>query len=138
MPNQPVYENLFCNQRIIKKEEKIKAESKTEVLSDSVAKIISLSADALLTDKAIEQNKVSYNGKAVFFLCYEDKDGAILKTECGVEYKGAVQFEEDISNVNIVPEIERVEAAVSGVTLAVKCHITLFTANINRRRRFNM
>ena len=51
MPFEPVYENIAVSRQVVNAEEKIKTECRTEIPTESVAKIVNLYAQSVITEK---------------------------------------------------------------------------------------
>lgn len=123
MPFEPVYEKIAVCRQTARTEEKIKAECRTDIPTETVAKIINLTAQSVITEKTCSENGIAYSGKVTFYLCYEDASGAIEKCECGAEFTGKIEppFAGDC-RAYVYAETEKTEADASGVKLSVACY----------------
>ena len=124
MPFEPVFEDINLNRRkgIIK--EHIKVECKTEVPAVNVAKILNVTSRAVVTRSEVMDKEIYYEGKSTFFICYRTEEGEIEKCECGTEFKGSIK-NSDVSScrVQVTATVEKTEADVSGVRLAVSGYV---------------
>ena len=126
MPFEPIFEdiNLTQNAGVIK--EQIKAECKTEVPSAVVSRILSVTARAVVSKVEINDKQLCYQGKTTFFVCFEQEDGSVSKCECGTEFKGCISDSRfNGCKVQARAIIEKTEADVSGVRLAVVGYLTI-------------
>ena len=126
MPFEPIFEDISLTQNAGVIKEQIKAECKTEVPSAVVSRILSVTARAVITKVDAGERQLSYEGKATFFVCFEQEDGAVCKCECGTEFKGAIsQSGLKLCKVQARAVIDKTEADVSGVKLSVAGYITV-------------
>ncbi len=70
--------------------EKLRLESKTDILVDEVEKFLSVNAFITLIEKDVADGKIKYGGNVIYQAFYVDKDGALKKYECGSEYVGVI------------------------------------------------
>lgn len=128
MPFEPVYEKIAVGRQTVRTEEKIKAECRTDIPTETVAKIINLTAQSVITEKTCSENGIAYSGKVTFFLCYEDTSGALCKCECGAEFSGKTDppFDGEY-RAYVYAETEKTEADASGVKLSVACYAAVKT-----------
>ena len=82
---EPIFEKINYSVKNGVVTEQIKAESKTDIPSDAVKSILSVSAWSVINEYELSGGKIAYNGKIIFCVSYLDKDGAIKKAECGNE-----------------------------------------------------
>ncbi len=98
---QPVFEKVnFCieKEKIV---EVIKAECKTDLLTDGVKKILSVCPRVFGVKEEVKDLTVKYNGKIVFYLFYVDSEGDIKKLECVNEFLGSLKLTEDFENSTV-------------------------------------
>ncbi len=126
MPFEPVYENIAVSRQVVNAEEKIKTECRTEIPTESVAKIVNLYAQSVITEKDSAEGKIRYSGKITFFICYENAEGALEKCECGADFSGTLDLPEGCDcRFFMRAEVEKVEADASGVKLAVSGYVAV-------------
>lgn len=125
MPFEPFYENLAACRQTVKTEEKIKAECRTEIPSESVSDVLNVSARAVITDKERTEGGVGYSGKVTFFVCYIDTRGDIKKCECGAEFSGALKVDGEYFDAFVCAIAEKAEADASGVKLTVRGYVSI-------------
>ena len=124
MPFEPVYENFAVCRQTIKAEDKIKAECRTEIPTDSVNKIINMYAQSVITSRECADGKIRYSGKATFFICYENAENALLKCECGADFSGEIALPENCEcRYYLSSDVEKAEADASGVKLGVTAYV---------------
>lgn len=127
MSFEPVFESIKYNGKKIEKSQQIKVECKTEIPAESVAKVLGVFSRADITRSEKELSKVSFGGKATFYICYENAEGKLTKCECGSEFVGDFQ-QENIENYsfNFKAVTEKVQADVTGIKLMAFCYVTIY------------
>ena len=128
MAFEPVFETINFNLGQKNLSEQIKVECKTEIPSDCVAGILNVGAWATVSETDVDGGKIGYGGKVIFFISYVDEQsGEIKKAECGSEFKGLINSQEDFSacKVFVTAGVEKTETDVSGVKLSVSAHIKI-------------
>ena len=91
MPFEPKFENLTLSQTALELTDKIKAQARTEISTDDISKILNVNAISYVEKKEVSDGKIDYDGKVVFFVCYQATDGEILKSECKTEFSGQIK-----------------------------------------------
>ncbi len=90
MSIQPIFEKLSVKQKNEFTAEPIRVESKTNVGSETVSEVLSVSALANITNAEAGEGQVKYTGRATFYICYLSSDKTLKKTECVTDFSGAV------------------------------------------------
>ena len=127
MSFEPKYENITFMRKGKPFQERVKIECNTEVGSESIVRILSISAKPTMFSVVNQENTINYQGKVNFFVCYEDQTGSIVKKECGKEFKGTIasnSLAQDVK-VYIYPCVEKTEGEFSGVNLVVFANLLL-------------
>ena len=93
MAFEPKYNEINFNLSVGEVKEQIKTECKADVLTESVSKILNVWAFAVITESSVDNGKIKYKGRTVFYTCYLDTDSAIKKCECGNEFSGEITSE---------------------------------------------
>ena len=123
----PVFEKINYDVIKGKIKEQIKAESKTDVRSDSVSSVLGVWCSPFVDDADVLEGKVGYNGRALFYVSYLDADGNVRKAECGNEFTGAIKdsviANGDKAFLNVT--VDRTETEVSGTFLSVTAYLTV-------------
>ena len=104
--NEPVFEKVnFCveKEKIV---DKIKAECKTELLSESVKKPLCVFARVFGISKEVKDLKVQYGGKIVFYFFFVNADGEVKKLECVNEFVGVSTLPQGFENSEIKIKID--------------------------------
>ncbi len=135
MPIQPVFENISLNERATKVVDKKKVEVKTQIPTESISRIINVSAINSIVKAEVQAPKTIYGGRVLFYLTYEDENGEIKKSEFGTEYLETLANAEldGEYKVKASGEVLKVEADASGIFLNLSAQIettlTYYTAN---------
>jgi hypothetical protein len=120
MSIQPIYQKAFFNSKQKSLTEHVKVDVKTEIDSEQVKRILSVSSTSSVTGARIENGLVEYKGKAIFYICYEDQEGNLKKHETSSEFEGKIEAT-DFADTKVIcfSEVEKTEADVSGIKLCV-------------------
>ncbi len=115
--------NVVFNEEILKEE--VKVEVKTEIATDSIERILGVSAKVLgLSSKIIESSVVT-EGKVNIQICYVS-DGEIKKTECVGELKSEKEITgESFKDVRTSAITYKEDADFSGIKLTGSAVISL-------------
>jgi hypothetical protein len=127
---EPVYEKLNYSVKNGVITEQIKAESRTEIPTESVKSILSVSAWSVVNECELSGCKIAYNGKIIFYVSYLDKDGTIKKVECGNEFAGTLidtRINESCKTYAIAT-VEKTETDVSGAKLTLSAYLKNYLA----------
>lgn len=117
MAIQPVYESVKINKNKKAPSVKIKVESKTEIPTDTVGKVLNVSVFAGCPQVNASSGKVEFTGRAVFNVIYQNSDGALVKSESFQEYSGSIDCEESVCGATVVVAAEKTDYDVSGTRL---------------------
>lgn len=125
MSFEPKFENLTLSQTALELTDKIKAQARTEISTDDISKILNVNAISYVEKKEVSDGKIEYNGKVVFFVCYQTTDGEILKSECKTEFSGQIKDDKITKSCKVVlsSEVEKTEADASGVKLQLSANL---------------
>lgn len=129
---EPVYEKINFNLKEEKIREQIRAEIKTEVSSESISGVLSVAPFVTLTETEVQNGKVKYGGKIIFYVSYVDASGALKKCECGNEFVGEIKNPIIKQNCRafVTAEAEKVETDLNGLYLSVGAYVNV-TLNIS-------
>ena len=120
MPFEPIFEDVNLLQRKSNVKERIKVECKTEVPSNGVSKILSVTARAFVTKVETTKTEINYEGRATFFACYLSDENEIKKCECATDFKGSVKADnQENCRAVVFAQVEKTEADISGVRLGL-------------------
>jgi hypothetical protein len=108
--------SITLKESIETKRETFKVECKSSLMSESVKKVIFLSANPYLTLTECDDTGVKNVGKVNFFVCYEDENGDVRKTECILDFEKAIKMEETEKAFATI-KLEKVEFDLSGLSL---------------------
>lgn len=127
MPIEPVFEKINLSRQCEKVSGQIKAECKTDVSTDSVEKVLSSSAFAVISQSQIVNGQVRYGGKVTFYLSYLGSDGEVYKCECGSEFVGGLEkpCAPDGSRVKTDVVVDKIEISVDGIKLSTTAFLTV-------------
>lgn len=89
MAVEPIYEKIALSGRktILANEQKVQL--KCSIKADEITEILSVTATAGITSKECIDGQIKYLGKTVFYVCYQDGNGNIRKSECTADFSGA-------------------------------------------------
>lgn len=124
---EPVYEKINYSVKSGVVTEQIKAESKTEILSESVKAILNVWAWSTVNDCEISDGKIRYGGRVIFYVSYLDADGSVKKVECGNEFAGTIidGRVNDGCRAYATAVVDKTEADVSGIKLTLSAFVTI-------------
>ena len=86
----PKYESITLKKDKAVISDKIKAECKTDLISEETEKIIYISSQIYNVISEITDGRIKFGGKIVFYCTYEDKDKNVRKKECANEFSGVL------------------------------------------------
>ena len=138
MPLEPIFEDINLTQRKGNVKERIKVECKTDLPSASISKILNVTTRTAISRVETTDKEVLYEGKAIFFICYQNEEGQIAKCECGTEFKGEIKTQEGYNcRAMVFSSVEKTEADISGVRLVVNGYICL-DAHLTECKKINV
>lgn len=127
MAIEPVFENLTLGGRQGAVCDRIKVECKTEVPVGVISKVINVSANTVIKESQTKNGEIKYGGSVSFFVCYQDIDGDLKKTECQTDFSGSIKadFVVEENNVELTILSEKSQADTSGVKLVLACGVSV-------------
>lgn len=133
MAIEPIYEKINLNERRKFYSEPVKCTVKTALSTDDVKEVLCVTATPAVYGNETTNGAVTFNGKAVFFVCYIDREGEIRKVEIGADFVGAVKDENIKQGFKaiITPEVSKTEYDLSGVALGVSATVTACVETID-------
>ena len=114
------------------KKEQVIVSARSGVPSESVERIVSVTANSYAAADG-RANGAGFTGKAVFCVCYADKDGTLKKYECGKEFSGEFTDAEKVALKGIRSEIEKCEVDTSGINLSVSAIASVIATATGRK-----
>lgn len=131
---EPVYEVLKLGAEKEVFERNVLVEKRTDKSSESIGKILSISSVVLSEPAKIDDDKVFYGGRVVFYVCYLDENGALKKIESSGEFAltESISLPETVCGATATATVNKTEyslesgsltlSAVVGVTITLsKC-----------------
>ncbi len=117
MSFEPVFENITLHEKTGVFTEKLKVECKTGVPTESVKKIIFLSAWPYVSNTECVDGGVKFTGKVNFFLCYENVEGEVKKNECVSDIDGLIKTGENMEScrAKVIINKEKAECNLDGL-----------------------
>ena len=104
--------------------EQLKIDCKTEISTEDVMEVLSISAFATIVESQVGDGVVDYGGKVVFYVSYIDSEGGLKKCECGSQYKGSIKDALAIdSRAFVTAKTIKCEADRSGIKLGVTAFV---------------
>ena len=119
---EPKYEEIVCKNQIKTLISETNAECKTALGADEVAKILGVSAHAVLTGEEVTAGQFRYGGRIVFCIAYLSPEGVVKKAECGAEFSNAVKIDpaEGKLTSRTALSVTRAAAEISGGILVAR------------------
>ena len=103
------YEDTFTN------------ECKTDIDSNSIAKILGIYVKTVNSSGMITDKKTEYKATVIYSLCYIDTEGNIKRYECNNEISGVINgVEKEGGFVKVGFTLQKVESDVSSIKLLLK------------------
>lgn len=127
MQLQPVFETVTATAPKTQIVEHAKSECKTDVLSETVKKILNVGVFPSILNTTIDDGKIKYTAKAVYYICYVDADDQIKKYECSNEFSGVMAYDGANNRVVTHLTVEKTEADLSGINLRVSAVVSVKT-----------
>ena len=127
MALEPIFEKLNVIKESKTIEKRIKSECKTDVNSADVKKIINVYAVADVVNTEVENGKVKTLGRINYFICYENEQGEIAKSECGCEFLEDVEIENasGFLTAEAVASVYKTELNTSGIKLTITGYVEI-------------
>ncbi|MBR1983438.1 MAG: hypothetical protein IKA12_01995 [Clostridia bacterium] len=125
MQLQPVYETVTATLSKTQITEHVKSECKTDVLSETVKKILNVGVFPTIINSTTEDGKIKYTAKTVFYICYVDNEDQIKKCECSNEVQGVMACEGANCRGVLHLGVEKTEADLSGINLKVSALVSV-------------
>ena len=124
MSFEPQYNGVTYTEELGVKKEQVGVFCKSDVASESVERIISVTASSCVSPENRGEN-AGFNGKTVFCVFYSDSEGALKKYECGKEFSGVFSDAAGAEIKALCCKTEKIEADLSGITLSVSAVVTV-------------
>ncbi len=100
-------------------------ETKTEILTEEIKKILNLTAVTAVSSSTTQKDGVKGSGRIVFYVCYENVQGKIVKSETPADYEFFIPVDlTDAKLITTLVKSDKVEADVSGIKLELKSVVT--------------
>lgn len=127
MALEPIFEKINVIKESKTNEKRIKSECKTDVNSAEIKKIINVYAVADAVSAEVENGKVRTLGRITYFICYENEQGEIAKSECGCEFLEDVEIENasGFLTAEAVASVYKTELNTSGIKLAITGYVEI-------------
>ncbi|MFR6055623.1 MAG: hypothetical protein ACLUHK_03325 [Eubacteriales bacterium] len=132
---EPKYEEIVYKSEIKKLLSETKIECKTALPAEEVVKVLSVSAQAVLTGEEVTADQFRYSGKALFCVAYLAADGSVKKAECGTEFSNSVKtdFAESVYSETSL-SVKKASAEIGGGILVVHSVVGAETCFYTDRR----
>lgn len=127
MDLQPIFEKINVKNPCGEISTQIKTETKTDILSDSIRKVLGVTAFATVQEENVSDGMIKFGGRVIYYIAYIDSDGALKKAECGSEYVGALSDEivKSCCDVSLNVSTEKTDVDVSGTKLVVATYLNV-------------
>lgn len=104
--------------------EQLKINAKTDISTDLVAEVLSISAFATIVESQVDDGAVDYGGKVIFYVNYVDNEGVLKKCECGSQFKGSIKDSlATDAHAFVSAKTIKCESDKSGVKLGVTAYV---------------
>ncbi len=127
MELKPVFEKINLEKFVGEVDTTVKTETKTDVFSDGVKKILGVSAFAGVREESVTDGQIKFSGRIIYYVSYVDDGGALKKCECGSEFVGNAEPENvrEGCRVKLSVETDKTDADLSGAKLSVFSTLTV-------------
>lgn len=127
MSFEPIFETINVNCKKFEIFEQIKADCRSEIPTEEVDKVLSVSAWVGAVESVVSNGGISYSGKIIFYISYLDMQNQLKKCECGSEFKGVIKDERitDGERADLFGVVDKYECDKSGLKLAVSSYLTV-------------
>ncbi len=121
MELQPVFETINLKKFGGEVATQVRTETKTDVLSDNVRKVLGVSAFSGVQEESHVGGQIKFSGKIIYYISYVDSDGSFKKSECGSEFVGNIESENIKENcqIKLNVEVEKTEPDLNGARLSL-------------------
>ncbi|MBQ3493166.1 MAG: DUF3794 domain-containing protein [Clostridia bacterium] len=126
MSFEPDFEkiNYTCEKKNIV--EQIKSECKVEIPVEEITSILNVSAWSVISEKTVDDGKIGYGGKIIFYISYIGADGILKKYECGSEFRGELKGEVSIdSKVTVNASVDKSYCDLGGIKPTAVAFVTI-------------
>ncbi len=125
--NQPNFKKVPQDSVKCKLKEQIKVVAKTDVSTEDVKNVISVSCWADAYSITSYEKRAEYKGKAIFFIAYKTQDGEIKKCEKTADFDGIIESEfiTESSRLNLKAFSYKTETDLTGIKLCATGYVTL-------------
>ena len=122
----PQYNKIITTDKSERITENVKVETKTQILSEEIKKILSISAFSVITKLDEGEKKITANGKVVFYLCYESSEGQIKKCEINDEFSCNIERDGvNLNSLSVDSSVVKTQGALEGIYLSVSALISV-------------
>ena len=127
MSLEPVFEKIKFNCEKKHLHQQIRLDCKSDVAVEDIGSVLSVTAWTVVSESDISGGQIRYGGKAIFYICYLDKEGAIKKCECGNEFKGTIteQTVKDDAKLFVTATVDKTDFDITGARLCVGAYTTV-------------
>ena len=130
MAIEPIFEKLSLITKKTECESFIDLSEKAGISTESIEKVLSVSVFSTVSDGNISNEKLDFSGRAVFYVCFCDKDGEIKKYECAKDFSGS------FDNLDCLKGGKVADSALS--VEVVKCDYVLGIGDISLRAKLKV
>lgn len=127
MSFEPEFEKIILCEKKGVLEQKEKVDCKTQISTESIKKIIFVTAHPYVSKVESIDGGVEYAGKVNFFVCYEDQQEQIRKYECASEYSGVIKDGSVMpsSKTKAIVTVQKTEANGEGINLSLTANLSV-------------
>ncbi|MBO5713880.1 MAG: DUF3794 domain-containing protein, partial [Clostridia bacterium] len=101
----------------------IKCDAKTQVVSETIKKILNVNVFPTVQKTVVEDDKIKYTIKTCFYVCYVDVNDEIKKIEYVTDFSGEMVCEEQNAKAVLHLTAEKTETDLSGINLKLSALI---------------
>ena len=126
---QPNYENISLSTTLQLFCEKVKVESKTEIPSGAVVRVLETNAFASVTESRAEEGSLYVGGKVIYQIFYQDDESVLRKYECGSEFSTTIKDDSILATdkSEITLSIDKTAIDLSGAKANVSAVLNVCT-----------
>ncbi|MBE7087363.1 MAG: hypothetical protein E7369_03590 [Clostridiales bacterium] len=124
---EPIFENISLNGTGLRLNDKLKVESRTDIPSSSIIRVLEINAFVSVTENKITDGSLDFGGNVIYQIFYQDDENLLKKYECGGEYAGRLNSDllRDGDKADVVVAVDKTSLDVSKPKAVVTANISV-------------
>ena len=133
---EPIFENISLNGAGLRLNDKLKVESRTDIPSSSIIRVLEINAFVSVTENKITDGSLDFGGNVIYQIFYQDDENLLKKYECGGEYAGRLNSDSlrEGDKADVVVAVDKTSLDVSKPKAVVTANISV-TAVVTGKSR---